>query len=280
MRKIHVSEITRSVKEMFIEANQFLGEDVSQALKDGLAGEESPVGQEVLKQLLKNAEIAKEQEVPICQDTGTSVVFMDIGQDVHFTGGELTEAVNQGVREAYLRAYLRTSMVKDPLNRENTGDNTPAIIHTRIVPGDKVKLDVAPKGGGSENMSTLKMLTPSQGKEGIIDFVVRSVEQAGPNACPPFIIGVGLGGNFEKVAYLSKKALLRPVGSRHPEDQYAQLEEELLEQINNLGIGPQGFGGRTTALDVHIEKYPVHLTSIPVAVNISCHATRHAHREI
>lgn len=280
MRELPVSEITRNVKEMFVEANLYLGDDVVNAFKAGLEKEESPAGQDVLNQLLENANIAREEDIPICQDTGFSVIFLDVGQEVSLTGGDLEEAVNQGVREAYSEAYLRKSVVKDPLNRENTKDNTPAIIHTRIVSGDKVKIAVAPKGGGSENMSFLQMLKPAQGKEGVMDFVVDSVEKAGPNPCPPIVVGVGIGGTFDKVAYLAKKALLRPVGDAHPEPEYAEMEKQLLERINNLGIGPQGFGGRVTALDVHIEKFPAHIASLPVAVNINCHAARHVEREI
>ncbi len=280
LREIPVSEITRNVKEMFVEANLYLGDDVMNAFQEGLEKEESPAGKDVLDQLIKNAEIAREEDIPMCQDTGFSVVFLEVGQEVHLTGGELEEAVNQGVREAYDEAYLRKSVVKDPLDRENTKDNTPAIIHTRIVSGDKIKIAVAPKGGGSENMSFLKMLKPADGKAGVMDFVVESVEKAGPNPCPPIVVGVGIGGTFDKVAYLAKKALLRPVGDAHPEPVYADMEKELLDRINKLGIGPQGFGGRVTALDVHIEKFPAHIASLPAAVNINCHAARHVEREV
>ncbi len=280
MREVPVDEIARNVKEMFIEANLYLGTDVVKALQKGLEKETSPPGKAVLEQLLKNAEIARDHDVPICQDTGYSMVFLEIGQQVMLTGGDLEEAVNQGVRDAYQEGYLRKSVVSDPLNRQNTGDNTPAVIHTRIVPGDKVSIAVAPKGGGSENMSFLKMLKPADGREGVIDFVLESVRQAGPNPCPPIVIGVGIGGTFDKVAYLAKKALLRPIGQAHPDPDYAAMEQEILNRVNGLGIGPQGFGGCVTALDVHIEKYPTHIASLPVAVNLNCHVARHVERVI
>lgn len=280
MREVDVSEIKEVVKKMCIESNLYLGEDVLKAFDEGLSKEESPAGKDVLEQLIENAKIAKENDVPMCQDTGYTVIFLELGQEVKLTGGDLTEAIDQGVREGYDEGYLRKSVVKDPLDRVNTGDNTPAIVYTDIVPGDQIKIKMAPKGGGAENMSDLKMLKPADGREGVIDFVVEAVSKAGPNPCPPIVVGVGVGGTFEKVAYLAKKALLRPVGDSNPEKEYAEMEEEMLERINKLGIGPQGFGGRVTALDVHIEKHPAHIASMPVAVNINCHAARHMEKII
>lgn len=278
MREINTKKITEAVKKICVSANCNLPEDVWKALRDGLEKEESPEGKAVFEQILKNDEIAHEEQIAMCQDTGFAVVFIELGQEVHIAGGDLTDAVNEGVRQGYKEGFLRKSIVRDPLNRKNTGDNTPAMIHIKIVPGDKLKITIAPKGGGSENMSTVKMLAPSAGAQGIKDFVIEWVRQAGANPCPPIVVGVGIGGNFEGVALLAKKALLRKIGSRNPESFYAEMEQELLEKINNLGIGPQGFGGRITALDVHIETYPCHIASLPLAVNIQCHACRHESR--
>ena len=280
MRQIEAEAISDLVAEMCREANVFLGEDVVLALERALAREESPAGRDVLEQLLENVEIARSERIPICQDTGFAVFFVEWGQEVLLTGGSLEQAINEGVRTGYREGYLRKSIVADPLERVNTGDNTPAVIHTFLVPGDKVRITFAPKGGGSENMSALGMLKPSDGVEGVIDFVVSRIREAGPNPCPPIIVGVGLGGTFEKVALLAKKALLRPLGRPHPVPLYADLEQRILDKINNLGIGPQGFGGRITALAVHIETFPAHIASLPVAVNINCHAARHASRVI
>jgi fumarate hydratase subunit alpha len=280
MREVDVGLLTSAVAEMCQEANYFLGEDVIRALEKGLEEEISPTGREVFKQLLENARIAREEKLPMCQDTGFAVLFVELGQDVHFVGGDFNEAINEGVRQGYESGFLRKSIVRDPLQRENTGDNTPAVIHIDIVPGDKLKLIFAPKGGGSENMSAVNMLTPSQGVEGLVDFVIETVTRAGANPCPPVVVGVGLGGTFEKVAYLAKKALLRPLGKPHPDPFYAGLEKEILEKINRTGIGPQGFGGRFTALAVHIEVFPCHIATMPAAVNINCHASRHVKRII
>ena len=278
MREIDVSLITDAVAQLCKEANYYLGADVVAALEAGLAAEVSPIGREVFQQLLENARIAREEEVPICQDTGTAVLFVELGQRVRLVGGDFNEAIHAGVRRGYDEGCLRKSIVNDPLRRVNTGDNTPAVIHLKLVPGDKLRLILAPKGGGSENMSAVKMLIPSQGRQGFVDFVVDTVSRAGANPCPPVIVGVGCGGTFEKVAYLAKKALLRPLGRPNPDPFYAALEKEILVQINKLGIGPQGFGGRITALAVHIETYPCHIASMPAAVNINCHASRHAER--
>ncbi len=280
MRQIDAQAISDVVAEMCREANVFLGEDVIEALEKALAEEESPAGRDVLRQLLENVEIARSEQIPLCQDTGFAVFFVEWGQEVHLKGGSLEAAINEGVRTGYREGYLRKSIVADPLERVNTGDNTPAVIHTSLVPGDRVRITFAPKGGGSENMSALRMLKPADGVEGVVDFVVNRVRAAGPNPCPPVIVGVGLGGTFEKVALLAKKALLRPLGRPHPEPLYAGLERRILEKVNDLGIGPQGFGGRITALAVHIETYPAHIASLPVAVNINCHAARHATRVI
>ncbi|MDO9533855.1 MAG: fumarate hydratase [Bacillota bacterium] len=280
MREIDMAVVSATVAEICKEANYYLGEDVIGAFKKGLAEEVSPVGREVFKQLLENARIAREEEVPMCQDTGTAVLFVELGQNVRLVGGDFNEALNAGVRRGYTEGYLRKSIVKDPLQRINSGDNTPAVVHLQIVPGDQIKITLAPKGGGSENMSALKMLTPSQGSKGLVDFVVETVSRAGSNPCPPVVVGVGFGGNFEKVAYLAKKALLRPLGQPNRDPFYADLEKEMLEQINKTGVGPQGFGGRFTALAVHIESYPCHIASMPAAVNINCHASRHAERVI
>lgn len=276
MREVNVDLITQTIERLCIEANYYLPADVKRALEEAVSKEESPLGREILQDLIKNAEIACREDMPICQDTGLAVVFLELGQDVHLVGGDLTEAINEGVRRGYINGYLRKSSVDDPfLERKNTGDNTPAIVHTTIVPGDKIKIIVAPKGGGSENMSALAMLKPADGVEGIKRFVVETVEKAGPNPCPPIIVGVGIGGTIEKTTLLAKKALLRTIGEHNPNPEVARLEKELLEEINRLGIGPQGFGGRITALAVHIETFPAHIASMPVAVNIQCHAARH-----
>ena len=281
MRELAASTITDHVAEMCQEANIYLGEDVFTALKNSLETEESPTGKEVLKQLIENVEIARNEQIPICQDPGFAVFFVEWGQEVHLTGGTLEEAINAGVRRGYEEGYLRKSIVDDPLyKRKNTGDNTPAVIYTDLVPGDKVKIAFAPKGGGSENMSTVKMLKPSDGEAGVIDFVVSHVKAAGPNPCPPIVVGVGIGGTFEKVAQLAKKALFRSVGQPNPDSAFATLEKTILEKINDLGVGPQGFGGRTFALAVHIETFPSHIASMAAAVNINCHACRHLERTI
>lgn len=275
MREIYCWTITHAVADLFTRANCELGDDVYQALKDALAVEESPSGREVLRQLVENADIAREEAVPMCQDTGFAVVFLEIGQDVRVTGGSLESAVNSGVAKAYTEAYLRKSIVSHPLERTNTGDNTPAVIHYEIVPGDTLKITAAPKGGGSENMSALKMLKPSDGVEGVKRFVLETVELAGPNPCPPIIVGVGIGGTMEKAAILAKKALMRRVGEHNSNPSDADLERELLRLVNETGIGPAGLGGLTTALAVNVETYPCHIASLPVAVNIQCHAARH-----
>ena len=276
MRELHTSRVIETVARLCIESNYNLGEDVVTALERALEKEESPVGQGVLQQILENARIAEEDEMPICQDCGLAVVFLDLGQDLHVVGGDLYEAINEGVRQGYQEGYLRKSSVRQPFSaRVNTGDNTPAIIHTRIVPGDQMHITVAPKGGGSENMSRLAMLTPAAGRKGVLDFVLRAVDEAGANPCPPIVVGVGVGGTFERVAFLAKRALLREIGTPNPDPELDELERELLERINRLGVGPQGFGGRTTALAVHIEADPCHIASMPVAVNIQCHAARH-----
>lgn len=275
MKQIHTDQIINAVDQLCLETNYYLGEDILQAFEQALKKEPSPLGREVLEQLLENAEIARREDVPMCQDTGMAVIFVELGQELHIVGGNLTEAINEGVRRGYTRGYLRKSVVADPFDRVNTGDNTPAVIHYDIVPGDELKIILAPKGFGSENMGGLKMLKPSEGLAGAMQFVVDTVDQAGGNPCPPMVVGVGAGGTMEKAAYLAKKALLRPVGQRHSDARLARVEEQLLERINRLGIGPQGFGGLTTALAVHIEVYPTHIAGMPVAVNINCHATRH-----
>ena len=276
MRELNVDVITNTVEKLCIESNNFLPRDVKKALEDAALKEESPIGRDTLLDILKNAEIAERNQVPICQDTGLAVVFIELGQDLRLVGGDFYEAINEGVRRGYKNGYLRKSAVNDPfLVRKNTGDNTPAIIHTTIVKGDKLKIVFAPKGGGSENMSALRMLTPSEGVKGIKRFVIDTVDKAGSNPCPPVIVGVGIGGTVEMTALIAKKALLRTVGEHNPNPEVAKLENELLEEINNLGIGPQGFGGRITALAVNIETFPAHLASMPVAVNIQCHAARH-----
>lgn len=275
MREISAALISEQVAKMCIDANYHIGQDVIQAMQKGLTKEESPTGKAILEQLLENARIADEGEFPICQDTGFSVFFVELGQDAHVDGSGLNEAITEGVRKGYKDGFLRKSILSDPLRRQNTGDNTPPIIWTEIVPGDKIKITMAPKGGGSENMSEVAMLTPADGADGVKKFVVDKVCRSGGNPCPPIVVGVGIGGTFEKVAWLAKKSLLRPVGDRHPDPFYAAMEEELLERVNKLGIGPQGLGGRITALDVHVEVYPCHIASLPAAVNIQCHAARH-----
>ncbi len=275
MREINVKEITEKVAQLCIEANCLLGEDVKKRVKEAIEKEESPLGKEVLKQILENAEIARNEMVPICQDTGLAVVFLEMGEEVKVVGGNIYEAINEGVRKGYIEGYLRKSVVSDPFRRKNTNDNTPAIIHCSITKGDKIKITVMPKGGGSENMSEVKMLTPAFGVEGVKDYVVKRVKESGANPCPPIVVGVGIGGTFEYAAILAKKALLREIGSIHPDPFYAEMEKDLLERINNLGIGPQGFGGRITCLAVFIEVFPCHIASLPVAVNINCHAVRH-----
>ncbi len=275
MREIKTEKIIESVKKISISSNFMLKDDVLKALKEGMEKEESPLGKAVFEQILENARIAQEEQVAICQDTGFAVIFIELGQEVRIIGGDLNEAINEGVRQGYKEGHLRKSIVSDPLHRKNTGDNTPAMIHTEIVPGNRLKITIAPKGGGSENMSTVKMLAPADGAEGVKRFVVEWVKQAGANPCPPIVVGVGIGGTFEGVAMLAKRALLRSISSKNPLPFYARMEEELLERINNLGIGPQGFGGRITALGVHIETFPCHIASLPVAVNIQCHACRH-----
>lgn len=280
MREIHVSEITKVVKELCIESNYYLSKDVKDALQKAKENETWELAENILDKIILNSNIAKNEDMPICQDTGMTCVFMEIGQDVHIIGGLLEDAINEGVRQGYDEGFLRKSVVKDPLDRVNTNDNTPAIIYYDIVQGDKIKITVSPKGFGSENMSRIKMLKPSDGLKGVKDFIIETVMLAGPNPCPPIVIGVGIGGTFDKAAYLAKKALIRPLDKRNSKEFYSNLEEELLEAINKLGIGPQGFGGKTTALGVNIETYPTHIAGLPVAVNINCHVTRHKEREI
>ncbi len=275
MREIQVQEITDVVERLCIEANQYLPEDVQDAIRKCRACEEWEIAQGVLDKIIDNFEIAKNEDVPICQDTGMACVFLEIGQDVHIVGGNLSEAVDEGVRRGYEKGYLRKSVVKDPVRRGNTGDNTPAMLYTEIVPGEQIKVTVGPKGFGSENMSMIRMFKPSHGLQGIKDFIIEAVETAGPNPCPPMVVGVGIGGTFDKAALLAKKALMRPVDSSHPDPFYADLEKEMLEKINELGIGPQGFGGRTTAIGVNIETMPTHIAGMPCAININCHVTRH-----
>lgn len=275
MREINVKEVENAVRNLSIEANYYIGEDIKEALIEFKKNEPFKIAEEVLDKIILNDEIACNEQMPMCQDTGMACVFLEIGQDVHFVGGLLEDAINEGVRRGYEEGYLRKSVVKDPIDRVNTKDNTPAIIYYDIVPGDKVKITLAPKGFGSENMSRIGMLKPADGLEGVKKFIIDTVEQAGPNPCPPMVVGVGIGGTFDKAAYLAKKALLRPIDVRNSNEFYKNLEEELLEKINKLGIGPQGFGGRTTALGLNIETYPTHIAGLPVAVNINCHATRH-----
>lgn len=280
MRIIHTGEIISNIRQMCIEANHMLTLDMQKALECAVTDEKSSIGQKVLGQLQDNLQIAQEDTIPICQDTGMAVVFLEIGQDVHFEGGSLTDAINEGVRQGYVDGYLRKSVVKDPLIRENTKDNTPAVIHYDLVPGDKVKITVAPKGFGSENMSRIFMLKPADGIEGVKNAILTAVKDAGPNACPPMVVGVGIGGTFEKCALLAKKALTRPVDERSSIPYMKELEEEMLATINRLGIGPGGLGGSTTALAVNIDTYPTHIAGLPVAVNICCHVNRHCVREL
>jgi fumarate hydratase subunit alpha len=274
IREISTKEIIKVVRDLCIDANYDLGDDVLRAFNQAIEKEDSGTGREVLKELIENARIAREEQVPICQDCGLAVVFIEIGQDVHITGGDLKEAINEGVRQGYMEGYLRKSACH-PITRKNTGDNTPAILHLQIVPGDKMKIIFAPKGGGSENMSRVDMLTPAVGIEGIKDFVVKRVKESGSNPCPPTIIGIGVGGTFERSAILAKKALLRNIGDRNPDLELAKIEGEILASINKLGIGPMGYGGDTTSLDVFLEIEPCHIASLPVAVNIQCHTARH-----
>ena len=278
MRDLNVSEITKNIKEMCIEANHFLSEDMKKVFKNAVDSEESPLGKQVLNQLNENLSIAASDMIPICQDTGMAVIFINVGQEVHFTGGDITDAINEGVREGYVEGYLRKSVVSDPLIRENTKDNTPAVIHYSIVPGDKVEITVAPKGFGSENMSRVFMLKPADGIEGVKNAILTAVKDAGPNACPPMVVGVGIGGTFEKCAILAKKALTRNLEEKSDKEYIRNLESEMLEKINKLGIGPGGLGGTQTALAVNIETYPTHIAGLPVAVNICCHVNRHVKR--
>lgn len=281
MREIQYEQIVEAVKKIAIKANYEIPEDVELAYQGALKREESEIGREVLQQILLNIRAAREEQMAYCQDTGVAVVFVDIGQDVHVVGGSLEDAINEGVRRAYTEGYLRASMVYDPVfERKNTKDNTPAVIHYRVVPGDKLRLVFAPKGAGSENTSRLAMLKPADGWEGVKKFILETVKLAGPNACPPFTVGVGIGGNFEYCALLAKRALLRPVGERSQDPVARRIEEELIEEINKIGWGPMGFGGTVTAVDVKVELYPCHIASLPVAVNIQCHASRHAEIEL
>ncbi len=280
MREIDVKEIENVIRDLCIKANIFLPQSLEQKIECCAKMEESPVGKAVFDDLKANIDAAKKENIAICQDTGMAVIFMEIGQDVHFTGGSFADAVNRGVSRGYTEGFLRCSVVGDPLERVNTNDNTPPVVHTKITDGDKVKIAVCPKGFGSENMSALKMFTPSATHDDIVDFVVETVSKAGSNPCPPMVVGVGIGGNFEKCAYLAKKALCRDVSVRNPKKLYADLEEKMLEKINKLGIGPQGFGGRMTALCVNIEQGATHIAGLPVSVNIGCHVTRHASAEI
>lgn len=278
MREVSIDEITKNIKEMCIEANYILSDDVKNKIINSAAVENSEIGKKILSQLEENMEIAEREQIPICQDTGMAVVFIKVGQEVHITGGNLEDAINQGVREGYTEGYLRKSVVKDPLIRENTKDNTPAIIHYEIVQGDKVEITVAPKGFGSENMSRVCMLKPADGIEGVKNAVIETVKLAGPNACPPVVVGVGIGGTFEKCAMLAKKALTRDINSESSIEYVAELEKELLDEINNLNIGPGGLGGKITALGVNIETYPTHIAGLPVAINMCCHVNRHKKR--
>ena len=280
MRSVDVSIVTRNIKEMCIQANHFLSEDMDIAMKNAVETEEAPLGKQILTQLQENLKIAGEDMIPICQDTGMAVVFIEVGQEVHFEGGSLTDAINEGVREGYVEGYLRKSVVGDPIIRENTKDNTPAVIHYNIVPGDKVKIKVAPKGFGSENMSRVFMLKPADGIEGVKNAILTAVQDAGPNACPPMVVGVGIGGTFEKCALMAKDALTREVGTHSDIQWVKDLEEEMLETINKLGIGPGGLGGTTTALAVNVNTYPTHIAGLPVGINICCHVNRHIVREV
>lgn len=278
MREIQVKEIENAVRDLCIEANYYIGNDIKEALKKSKEEEPYKIAEDVLDKILLNDEIAEKEKMPMCQDTGMACVFLEIGQDVHITGGLLEDAINEGVRRGYTEGYLRKSVVKDPIDRVNTKDNTPAIIYYDIVAGDRVKITLAPKGFGSENMSRIGMLKPADGLEGVKKFIIETVKLAGPNPCPPMVVGVGIGGTFDKAAYLAKKALLRSINTSNKQEFYKNLEEELLQKINELGIGPQGFGGKTTALGLNIETYPTHIAGLPVAVNINCHATRHKER--
>ena len=275
MREIQASMITDTIERLCIEANQVLPDDIKKSIQTCRSCEDGQIASGILDNIIENYEIAENEQVPICQDTGMACVFLEIGQDVHITGGDLGEAVDEGVRRGYTNGYLRKSVVKDPVRRGNTGDNTPAMLYTEIVPGENIKITVGPKGFGSENMSAIRMFKPSAGIEGIKDFILETVETAGPNPCPPMVVGVGIGGTFDKAALLAKKALMRPVDSENEDPYYADLEKEMLEKINQLGIGPQGFGGRTTALGLNIETMPTHIAGMPCAINISCHVTRH-----
>ena len=280
MRSVDVSIVTRNIKEMCIQANHFLSEDMDIAMKNAVETEKAPLGKQILTQLQENLKIAGEDMIPICQDTGMAVVFIEVGQEVHFEGGSLTDAINEGVRQGYVEGYLRKSVVGDPIIRENTKDNTPAVIHYNIVPGDKVKIKVAPKGFGSENMSRVFMLKPADGIEGVKNAILTAVQDAGPNACPPMVVGVGVGGTFEKCALMAKKALLRTTGEHSEIEWVSNLEKEVLQELNQTGIGPGGLGGTTTVLAVHVNTYPTHIAGLPVAVNICCHVNRHAKREL
>lgn len=280
MRSVDVSIVTRNIKEMCIQANHFLSEDMDIAMKNAVETEKAPLGKQILTQLQENLKIAGEDMIPICQDTGMAVVFIEVGQEVHFEGGSLTDAINEGVRQGYVEGYLRKSVVGDPIIRENTKDNTPAVIHYNIVPGDKVKIKVAPKGFGSENMSRVFMLKPADGIEGVKNAILTAVQDAGPNACPPRVVGVGIGGTFEKCALMAKDALTREVGTHSDIQWVKDLEEEMLETINKLGIGPGGLGGTTTALAVNVNTYPTHIAGLPVGINICCHVNRHIVREV
>ena len=275
MREINVKQVEVAVRDLCIDANYYLGDDIKKALKEARDNEPYPIAKDVLDKIIINSEIAENEKMPMCQDTGMACVFLEIGQEVHFVGGLLENAINEGVRRGYEEGYLRKSVVKDPIDRVNTKDNTPALIYYDIVEGDKVKITLAPKGFGSENMSRIGMLKPADGLQGVKDFILETVKLAGPNPCPPMVIGVGIGGSFDKAAYLAKKALIRSVDTKNQNKFYSDLEQELLEKINKLGIGPQGFGGRTTALGLNIETYPTHIAGLPVAVNVNCHATRH-----
>ena len=280
MRSVDVSVITKNIKEMCIQANHFLSEDMDKAMKNAVETEEAPLGKQILTQLQENLKIAGEDMIPICQDTGMAVVFVEVGQEVHFEGGSLTDAINEGVRQGYVEGYLRKSVVGDPIIRENTKDNTPAVIHYNIVPGDKVKIKCAPKGFGSENMSRVFMLKPADGIEGVKNAILTAVQDAGPNACPPMVVGVGIGGTFEKCALMAKDALTREVDTHSDIQWVKDLEEEMLETINKLGIGPGGLGGTTTALAVNVNTYPTHIAGLPVGINICCHVNRHIVREV
>ncbi|MCL0052435.1 fumarate hydratase [Peptococcaceae bacterium] len=275
MRRVHCDTIIKAVAKLCCDACIELGEDVFKSIKDSILKEESKTGREILEILLKNADIARNENIPICQDTGFAVVFVELGQDVHIIGGDFNESINEGVRIGYKECYLRKSIVKDPFERINTGDNTPCVIHVNIVPGENIKITLAPKGGGSENMSAVKMLKPAEGWQGVKKFVIDTVKKAGPNPCPPLVVGVGIGGTMEKAAIIAKEALLRDIGSCNPDKKLAVLEKELLSDINKLGIGPQGLGGTVTALAVHIKTFATHIASLPVAINLNCHAARH-----